>query len=85
MLANQPARVVTAPTKKYLVVQPSRVNKGRALTHVLAGRTTPWREGAELVRTGRRYTPPFSFITRVAPRYTPPAHGSCPLSLRDLL
>ena len=48
-----------------------RLSRRGTLTHVLAGRTTPWREGAELVRTGRRCTPP--------------AHGSCPLSLRDLL
>ena len=53
------------------VAEGLRLSRRGTLTHVLAGRTTPWREGAELVRTGRRCTPP--------------AHGSCPLSLRDLL
>ena len=48
MLANQPARVVTAPTKKYLVVQPSRVNKGRALAHVLAAAAAADEAAAEL-------------------------------------
>jgi len=45
-----------------------RLSRRGTLTHVLAGRTTPWREGAELVRTGRRYGS-FQLLLRVPDAY----------------
>ncbi|CAM9120754.1 unnamed protein product [Sphacelaria rigidula] len=35
MLANERVRVVMAPRKKYIVIQPSRINKGKALLTIL--------------------------------------------------
>ncbi|KAM3567808.1 hypothetical protein VYU27_010054, partial [Nannochloropsis oceanica] len=35
MLKHQPVRVITCPVKKYIVIHPSRLNKGRALVHLL--------------------------------------------------
>ncbi|CAM9278203.1 unnamed protein product [Laminaria digitata] len=35
MLANEQVRVVMAPLKKYIVIQPSRINKGKALLTIL--------------------------------------------------
>ena len=45
-----------------------RLSRRGTLTHVLAGRTTPWREGAELLRTGRRYGS-FQLLLRVPDAY----------------
>ena len=45
-----------------------RLSRRGTLTHVLAGRTTPWREGAELVRAGRRYGS-FQLLLRVPDAY----------------
>ena len=45
-----------------------RLSRRGTLTHVLAGRTTPWREGAEVVRTGRRYGS-FQLLLRVPDAY----------------
>ncbi|CAM9115789.1 unnamed protein product [Choristocarpus tenellus] len=35
MLQNEPVRVVMAPIRKYIVIQPSRINKGKALSTIL--------------------------------------------------
>lgn len=35
MLKHQPVRVITCPLKRYIVIHPSRLNKGRALVQVL--------------------------------------------------
>ncbi len=43
MLKHRAVRVITCPVKKYIVVHPSRLNKGRALVQLLQVRG--WAEG----------------------------------------